>query len=268
MPCAPEALGGPARAPRPRDPFASNYSTLPCAPRQAAVRVSGLELGGLFGSLLAGRLSDMMINKSGGKGGNVGKRVQVRGRWGRAWPGRVVLMRRRATGRQARTNGVRGVCAGCGPPSTPPLTPAPPPGCHGLHCGHRAVADGLPGGARGVVRAAVVQRLHDRVLPVSRDTPPPALPIPPLALALALARPLPLALPLSRGQAAWALPGHGPGVGLPALPSCKPRAAAAACSPPTPLPPPPRYGPQMLIGLCGAELVGPDSVGASEGFLG
>ena len=28
------------------------------------------------------------------------------------------------------------------------------------------------------------------------------------------------------------------------------------------------YGPQMLIGLCGAELVGKDSVGASEGFLG
>ena len=28
------------------------------------------------------------------------------------------------------------------------------------------------------------------------------------------------------------------------------------------------YGPQMLIGLCGAELVGRDSVGASEGFLG
>lgn len=28
------------------------------------------------------------------------------------------------------------------------------------------------------------------------------------------------------------------------------------------------YGPQMLIGLCGAELVGPASVGASEGFLG
>ena len=28
------------------------------------------------------------------------------------------------------------------------------------------------------------------------------------------------------------------------------------------------YGPQMLIGLCGAELVGPLSVGASEGFLG
>ena len=28
------------------------------------------------------------------------------------------------------------------------------------------------------------------------------------------------------------------------------------------------YGPQMLIGLCGAEIVGRDSVGASEGFLG
>jgi len=28
------------------------------------------------------------------------------------------------------------------------------------------------------------------------------------------------------------------------------------------------YGPQMLVGLCGAELVGPKSVGASEGFLG
>jgi sugar phosphate permease len=28
------------------------------------------------------------------------------------------------------------------------------------------------------------------------------------------------------------------------------------------------YGPQMLIGLCGAEIVGRKSVGASEGFLG
>eukprot|EP00879_Flechtneria_rotunda_P009282 GHRR01009717.1.p1 GENE.GHRR01009717.1~~GHRR01009717.1.p1 ORF type:complete len:467 (+),score=173.45 GHRR01009717.1:218-1618(+) len=44
---------------------------------QAAVRVSGLELGGLVGSLIAGRLSDMLINKSEGKGGAVGKRVQV-----------------------------------------------------------------------------------------------------------------------------------------------------------------------------------------------
>jgi hypothetical protein len=48
------------------------------------VRVSGLELGGLFGSLLAGRLSDMLIARSGGKGGNVGKRVQVGGRGPRA----------------------------------------------------------------------------------------------------------------------------------------------------------------------------------------
>ncbi len=47
---------------------------------QAAMRVSGLELGGLFGSLIAGRLSDLLINRDksqGGKGGNVGKRVQV-----------------------------------------------------------------------------------------------------------------------------------------------------------------------------------------------
>eukprot|EP00798_Chlamydomonas_sp_ICE-L_P021673 gene21673-28690_t len=44
---------------------------------QAAVRVSGLELGGLFGSMLAGRISDWMIARSKGKGGNVGKRVQV-----------------------------------------------------------------------------------------------------------------------------------------------------------------------------------------------
>jgi OPA family sugar phosphate sensor protein UhpC-like MFS transporter len=28
------------------------------------------------------------------------------------------------------------------------------------------------------------------------------------------------------------------------------------------------YGPQMMIGLCGAELVRPESVGASQGFLG
>ena len=42
----------------------------------AAFRVSGLELGGLFGSLLAGRISDRLI-ASKPKGGNVGKRVQV-----------------------------------------------------------------------------------------------------------------------------------------------------------------------------------------------
>jgi sugar phosphate permease len=28
------------------------------------------------------------------------------------------------------------------------------------------------------------------------------------------------------------------------------------------------YGPQMLIGLCGAELISPKSVGASQGILG
>ena len=42
----------------------------------AAFRVSGMELGGLFGSLLAGRISDHLIAKN-PKGGNVGKRVQV-----------------------------------------------------------------------------------------------------------------------------------------------------------------------------------------------
>ena len=42
----------------------------------AAFRVSGMELGGLFGSLLAGRISDYLIAKK-PKGGNVGKRVQV-----------------------------------------------------------------------------------------------------------------------------------------------------------------------------------------------
>lgn len=44
------------------------------------MRVSGLELGGLVGSLIAGRLSDALIRNSNGKGGNVGKRVTVRGR--------------------------------------------------------------------------------------------------------------------------------------------------------------------------------------------
>jgi sugar phosphate permease len=48
---------------------------------QAAVRVSGLELGGLVGSLIAGRLSDMMINNSKKGEGAVGKRVQVGWCW-------------------------------------------------------------------------------------------------------------------------------------------------------------------------------------------
>lgn len=46
---------------------------------QAAVRVSGLELGGLVGSLIAGRASDYLISKGEGKKGNVGQRVKVRG---------------------------------------------------------------------------------------------------------------------------------------------------------------------------------------------
>ena len=41
----------------------------------AALRVSGLELGGLVGSLFAGRVSDYAINNL--SGGNVGKRVRV-----------------------------------------------------------------------------------------------------------------------------------------------------------------------------------------------
>jgi hypothetical protein len=46
---------------------------------QAAMRVSGLELGGLVGSLIAGRLSDAMIrNDKTGTSGAVGKRVQAR----------------------------------------------------------------------------------------------------------------------------------------------------------------------------------------------
>lgn len=54
---------------------------------QAAVRVSGLELGGLVGSLIAGRVSDMMINRSKGQGGAVGKRVQVGGNKAACIPG-------------------------------------------------------------------------------------------------------------------------------------------------------------------------------------
>ena len=39
------------------------------------VRVSGLELGGLLGSLIAGRISDWYIAQS--SGGAVGKRIQI-----------------------------------------------------------------------------------------------------------------------------------------------------------------------------------------------
>jgi len=47
----------------------------------AAVRVSGMEVGGLFGSLLAGRLSDFLVDKYPNDGA-VGKRVQVGARLG------------------------------------------------------------------------------------------------------------------------------------------------------------------------------------------
>lgn len=49
----------------------------------AVLRVSGLELGGLFGSLLAGKLSDILINSSKAGSGTVGKRIQV---WGGGKP--------------------------------------------------------------------------------------------------------------------------------------------------------------------------------------
>lgn len=47
---------------------------------QAAFMVSGLEIGGLAGSLLAGRIADSMVNnaKDPINEGNVGKRVQAR----------------------------------------------------------------------------------------------------------------------------------------------------------------------------------------------
>jgi len=43
----------------------------------ASLRVSGLELGGLFGSLLAGKFSDMLIARAAPGSGTVGKRIQV-----------------------------------------------------------------------------------------------------------------------------------------------------------------------------------------------
>ncbi|KDD75525.1 major facilitator superfamily protein [Helicosporidium sp. ATCC 50920] len=43
----------------------------------ASLRVSGLELGGLFGSLLAGKLSDMLIASARPGAGNVGRRIRV-----------------------------------------------------------------------------------------------------------------------------------------------------------------------------------------------
>lgn len=43
----------------------------------ASLRVSGLELGGLVGSLLAGKLSDWLISRADPSAGTVGKRIQV-----------------------------------------------------------------------------------------------------------------------------------------------------------------------------------------------
>lgn len=44
----------------------------------AAVQVSGLELGGLAGSLSSGAISDYLVRNNDGSKGNVGLRVQVR----------------------------------------------------------------------------------------------------------------------------------------------------------------------------------------------
>jgi sugar phosphate permease len=43
----------------------------------AAVQVSGLELGGLAGSLSSGAISDYLVRNNDGSKGNVGLRVQV-----------------------------------------------------------------------------------------------------------------------------------------------------------------------------------------------
>ncbi len=43
----------------------------------AAVQVSGLELGGLLGSLSSGAISDRLVRNNHGSTGNVGLRVQV-----------------------------------------------------------------------------------------------------------------------------------------------------------------------------------------------
>ena len=44
----------------------------------AATQVSGLELGGLFGSLSSGAISDHLVRNNDGTKGNVGLRVQAR----------------------------------------------------------------------------------------------------------------------------------------------------------------------------------------------
>eukprot|EP00958_Prasinococcus_capsulatus_P005224 scaffold508_cov554-Prasinococcus_capsulatus_cf.AAC.4 len=47
---------------------------------KAALRVSGFELGGLAGSLLAGKISDYVVGRAPKTAGIVGMRVKVRGR--------------------------------------------------------------------------------------------------------------------------------------------------------------------------------------------
>ena len=46
--------------------------------QNAAVQVSGLELGGLLGSLSSGAISDYLVRNNDGSRGNVGLRVQAR----------------------------------------------------------------------------------------------------------------------------------------------------------------------------------------------
>lgn len=45
--------------------------------QNAAVQVSGLELGGLLGSLSSGAISDYLVRNNDGSKGNVGLRVQA-----------------------------------------------------------------------------------------------------------------------------------------------------------------------------------------------
>ena len=52
--------------------------------QNAAVQVSGLELGGLLGSLSAGAISDHLVRNNDGTKGNVGLRVQVCPRLGQS----------------------------------------------------------------------------------------------------------------------------------------------------------------------------------------
>jgi hypothetical protein len=157
---------------------------------QAAFRVSGFELGGLAGGLLAGRASDALIRASGGRGGSVGKRVQVLC-FGKGQP------------RGTPSPHPRNQAAGPRSPHFPHTSPDPPPPSKVVVAYMAGVtaaililrtSGGAPGGAGGGA-AAALQWLEVALL----------------------------------GFFA--------------------------------------YGPQ-LIGLCGAELVAAESVGAAEGLMG